>query len=116
MIEYKTKDIYLETSYWQPEVGGAKNTYNYLLKFLVCEYYTDVDLRIEFQYLVDNEIRYLFYELPKDKTRIKIKLPVGINTRAWKVRLYNINEKTINTTIQYIGVLGIPIPIGDRLR
>lgn len=115
MIDYKLKDILLETSHWTPEMG-AKNLYNYLLKFLVCEYNTDVELRIQLEILIGNTFRYLFYSLPKEKTRVKIKLPVGIQTNRWKVKIYTVGEKTENTEIQYIGVLGIPIPIGDRMR
>ena len=115
MTEYNLKDIELETSFWIPELN-AKNLYNYLLKFLVCEYKTDVDLKIQLEILVGETLRYLFYVLPKDKTRVKIKLPVGIQTNRWKVKIYNIAEKTENTEISYIGVLGMPIPIGDRMR
>ncbi len=66
--------------------------------------------------LVGDTTRYLIYDLPKEKTRVKIKLPVGIQTNRWKVKVYNIADKTENTEISYIGVLGIPIPIGDRMR
>lgn len=116
MTEYKEKDIELLTSYWQPEVGGAKNTHNYLLKFLVCEYSSDVKLLLQLEYEKNETLFYLRFELEKGEHKKKFKLPPGILTRRWKVRLYNLDEKTIDTQIQYLGVLGIAIPIGDRER
>lgn len=113
---YEEKDIKLETSYWQPEISGVKNTYIYLLKFLVVEYETDKDLRIQLETIVNNTQRFIFYDLPADKKRVKIKLPIGITAQKWKVSIYNIGEKPKFVELQYIGVLGIPIPIGDRLR
>lgn len=113
---YEEKDIKLETSYWQPETGGAKNTYMYLLKFLIVEYSTDKDLRIQLETIVKDTQRFIFYDLPANKKRMKIKLPIGITAQKWKVSIYNIGEKPKAVELQYIGVLGIPIPIGDRLR
>lgn len=115
-MTYEEKEIRLETSYWQPETSGAKNTYIYLLKFIVVEYNTDQDLRIQLETNVNNTTRNIFYDLPKEKTRVKIKLPIGITAQKWKVKVYNLQEKPKFVELQYIGILGTPLPIGDRLR
>lgn len=115
-MKYEEKDILLETAYWQPETSGAKNTYSYLIKFIVVEYETDKDLRFEIEFLFNNNTSKYFFMLPKDKTRIKIKLPLGRHAQRWKVKVYNLEEKPKEVILSYIGVLGIPMPIGDRFR
>ncbi len=92
-----------------------KETTRILLKFLVIDPCTvDNDLTVTLFYKQDNTglVKELSYNVPKNEERFKQRLPIGINTREFWVRVYG--ESMQEAEIGKISLLGIPRRVGNR--
>ena len=92
-----------------------KETTRILLKFLVIDpCIIDNDVTVTLFYKQDNTgmVKELTYNVPKEEERFKQKLPIGINTREFWVRVVGFNMQ--EAEIGKISLLGIPKGIGSR--
>lgn len=92
-----------------------KETGRMLCKFIVIDpYIIDNDIAITFYYRQDNTglEKQITYNVSKDEQRFKQKLPIGLNCREFRVRVFG--DELEEVEIGKISVLWIPRKIGDR--
>lgn len=92
-----------------------KETSRILLKFLVidpCIVDNDIAVTLFYKRYNTGLVEELTYNVQKDEERFKQKLPIGINSREFWVRVHGFNLQ--DAEIGKISVLGIPKRIGNR--
>ncbi len=116
MIEYKTKNIVIESPVYNVDIIPVemRNTHRFLLKFFHVAYDSDKDLTFTIYYkkLKDDTETTLIRPMNKDEKYFKRKLPAALLCREYR---FTITGTDITYALIYeFGVISDLIPVGAR--